>query len=189
MNNKPLYFYHLINKNASLDPGIISLQYMYDHHLYNLFDKNVKKYHDRITKYWNIPKYANKECLTREEYLDALTIFHGLEGPNYIYFFRFPPHKELGTHMQSILNNKDIYCIDLNDPETNKYIKDIFYGYKDSHSDNELLTRKYYEEVTEEEYFKNYDDSSPMNYASLNHIAISFKDGFCPQEILTKITR
>lgn len=187
--NKQLYFYHLVNKDASLEPGIISLKYMYDYKLYDLFDKYIEKYHERITKHWNIPKYANKETLTREEYLDALTTYRGKEGPNYIYFFRYPPTSSLGPHMASILKDKDIYCLDINAPETKTYIKDIFYGYKDSHSDNESLAKKYYEEVTEEEYFKNYDDSSAMNYAKLNHIAISFKDGYCPKHILTKITR
>lgn len=189
MSKEPLYFYHLVDKDASLEPGLISLKYMYDHQLYDLFDKNIAKYHERITKLWQIPKYANKEKLTREEYIDALTIFRGSEGANFIYFFRFPPTSALGPHMSEILKHKDIYRIDINEPETLSYIKNIFYGYKDSHSDNELLNKKYYEKVTEKEYFHNYDDSSKMNYAKLNHIGISFQNGYCPKKNLTKITR
>jgi hypothetical protein len=91
--NEPLYFYHLVNKDANLENGLISLQYMYDNKMYDLFDKNVLKYKDRIINDWNIDKYKNKKDLTREEYIDALNIFRGNEGCNYIYFFRYPPYK------------------------------------------------------------------------------------------------
>ena len=29
-NKKPLYFYHVIDKNADIKKGILSLKYMYD---------------------------------------------------------------------------------------------------------------------------------------------------------------
>ena len=73
--------------------GLISLQYMYDNKMYNLFDKNVEKYKDRILNDWNIEKYKEKTNLTREEYIDALNIFRGKYGANYIYFFRYAPYK------------------------------------------------------------------------------------------------
>ena len=84
--NKPLYFYHLVNKDVDMNKGIISLQYMYDNKMYDLFDKNVEKYKDRILNDWNIEKYKGKSNLTREEYIDALNIFRGKYGTNYILF-------------------------------------------------------------------------------------------------------
>lgn len=79
-NNKSLYFYHLVNKDADMENGIISLKYMYDNEMYDLFDKNVLKYKDRIINDWNIEKYKGRNNLTREEYIDALNIFRGMYG-------------------------------------------------------------------------------------------------------------
>ena len=69
-----------------------------------------------------------------------------------------------------------------------QYIEDIFYGYQDSNSDNKLLDKNYYEKITKEEYFKNYQDNSHMNYALLNHIGISFKNGYIPLKCLKKVS-
>lgn len=33
--NEPLYFYHLVNKDADMNKGLLSLQYMYDNKLKN----------------------------------------------------------------------------------------------------------------------------------------------------------
>ena len=60
-DDKPLYFYHLVDKNADMSKGIISLQYMYDNKMDDLFDKNIIKYKDRIINDWNIEKYKGKE--------------------------------------------------------------------------------------------------------------------------------
>lgn len=57
-----------------------------------------------------------------------------------------------------------------------------------SNSDNKKLTKKYYEKVTKEEYFSQYDDKVEMNFSKLNHIGISFKNGNCPLKFLEKIT-
>ena len=73
--NKPFYFYHLVNKNVDMSNGLLSLQYMYDNKMYDLFDKNVLKYKDRILNDWDIKKYKGKSNLTREEYMDAFNIF------------------------------------------------------------------------------------------------------------------
>lgn len=54
-------------------------------------------------------------------------------------------------------------------------------------SDNKLLDKKYYENVTKEEYFSKYDDSIKMNFSTLNHIGISFKTGNCPNKFLEKV--
>lgn len=185
--NEPLYFYHLVNKNADLSVGLLSLQYMYDHKLYDLFDKNALKYKNRIVNGWN-QKYLgrNQDSLTREEILDALTLFRGPYGTKYIYFFRYPPYKELGPKMEAILKEKDIYRIDIHNEEIQKYFLDIDYGYEQSHSDSKKLDKHFYETVTEQNYFSNYNDNEEMIFKSLNHIGIAFQNGYCPLEILEK---
>ena len=173
--NKPLYFYHVINKDAVLDDGIYSLKYMYDNGLFELFDKSTKKYKLRIVNDWNIEKYKDRkvDSLTREEIMDALNIFRGEYGSRYIYFFRYPLYKELGSRMAEILKYKDIYRIDINDERIQKYIVDIFYGYDLSNSDNKVLDRSYYENVTCDEYFKKYDEyefSVDMSLSTIEHM-------------------
>ena len=185
--NKPLYFYHLINKDANMSHGLVSLQYMYDYKMFELFDKDVLKYKTRIVNDWNIEKYKGKKNLTREEYIDALNIFRGNHGSNYIYFFRYAPFKKLGIKIDELYKYKDIYRLNINDEEVQKYIIDIFYGFDMSNSDNKLLDKKYYENISQEEYFSKYDDALAMNFSTLNHIGISFKNGNCPLEFLEKV--
>lgn len=184
----PFYFYHVVDKNADLSKGLLSLQYMYDHGLNQLFDNSTKKYVKRITNDWNLKKYQNKEQLTREEILDALNKFRGKYGTSYLYFFRYPLKEKLGFKIKDLLKYKDIYRINLNDDRTRSLINDIFWGYDMSNSDNPKLDQKYYEKVTEEDYFKKYDDNLEMNFATLNHIAISFKNNYCPIELLEKVS-
>lgn len=185
--NKPLYFYHLVNRDANMSKGIMSLKYMYDNKMYDLFDKNVLKYKNRILNDWNIEKYKGKSHLTREEYIDALNIFRGKYGSNYIYFFRYAPYKKLGSKINELSKYKDIYRININDEEIQKTIIDIFYGYDMSDSDNKPLDKKYYENISKIEYFSKYDDSLLMNFSTLNHIGISFKNGNCPAKFLEKV--
>lgn len=185
--NKPLYFYHLIDKNCDMSTGILSLQYMYDNFMYDLFDKSVHKYIDRITGGWNIEKYRNKSSLSRKEIMDALRIFRGNYGCSYIYFFRYAPYSELGNRMKELLKYKDIYRININDEEVLKSINDIFYGYDMSNSDNSVLDKSYYENVSVTEYFSKYVDSLKINFSTLNHIGIAFKENYCPIKFLEKI--
>lgn len=185
--NQPLYFYHLVDKSANLSPGLLSLQYMYDHQMNDLFTKNTSKYQNRITSTWNIKKYQGKNTLTNEEYLDALNIFRGQYGSNYIYFFRYPPFKTLGQKIQELAKYKNIYRINLNDEKLQKHTVDIFYGYDMSNSDNKLLDKSYYENISKQDYFAKYDDTLPMNFQTLNHIGIAFKDGYCPLEFLEEV--
>lgn len=185
--NKPLYFYHLVDKDADMSMGLISLQYMYDNKMYDLFDKNVIKYKDRIINDWNIKKFKGKNTLTREEYIDALNTFRGENGANYIYFFRYAPYKNLGNKIKELSKYKDIYRININDEVVQKSITDIFYGYDLSNNNNKLLDKKYYESISKEEYFSNYDDNLLMNFSTLNHIGISFNKGSCPLSFLEKV--
>lgn len=187
--NKPLYFYHVVDKNANMNLGLISLQYMYNHNLLDLFDKSASKYKKGIVSYWNISKYQGRDSnsLTREEILDALNLFRGEFCSSYIYFFRYPPYRELGKKIEDLLTGKDIYRININDERVQKKIRDIFYGYEGNHGDGKPLDRKYYEEITKEEYFSNYNDSDERNFAKLNHIAVSFVDDYCPLDYLEKV--
>lgn len=185
-SNKPLYFYHLAPKGIQKDKGLYSLQYLYDHKMYDLFDKYTDKYRYRICYLWG---YSNKKPyeLTREEVIKYLKKFRDDDQLDEIYFFRFPPYYELGDHMKQILENKDIYRIDINDPTTKNYIKDIYWGTDGSQSDNIELDRDYYVNIDQDDYFKRYNDKSQMNFASLNHISIRFRNGYCPFFLLTKI--
>lgn len=136
---------------------------------------------------WNIEKYKEKDDLTRAEYIDALNIFRGKYGSNYIYFFRYAPFKKLGNKINELSKYKDIYRININDEEVQKSITDIFYGFDLSNSNNKLLDKKYYENISKEEYFSEYDDTITMNFSRLNHISVSFKNGTCPLKFLEKI--
>ena len=162
---------------------------MYDHKLYNLFDKYVDKYKERIVSDWTITKYKNrcKDSLKREEILDALNIFRGKYGTSYIYFFKYPPTEKLGPKMKNLLKYKDIYKIDINNEQVQKNIIDIFYGYDKSNSDNQLLTKEYYENISEKDYFAKYNDNLILNFSMLNHIGIAFKDNYCLKDFLKKI--
>lgn len=188
MSKKELYFYHLAPKG--IKEGLISLKYMYENNMYELFDKNAEKYKGRIVKDWNIEKYygRNKDSLTREEIIDALNTFRGENGYNYIYFFRYPPYKELGENMKKVLENKEIYRINIMDDKVKSIIDDIFYGYDKSNSDNNVLDLEYYINISKDEYFKDYDDNSDMIFKNLNHIGISFKNGICAEELIEKIS-
>ena len=115
--NKPLYFYHLVDKNTDLSKGL----------------------------------FPNNE--------------------NYLYFYKYVPLK--------INELTNIYRININDEELQKLMLDIFYGIN---SDNQLLDKKYYENVSKEEYF-----AKSKNFKTLNQIGISFKDGYCPLKFLEKV--
>lgn len=188
--NEPLYFYHVINKDADLTKGILSLKYMHDNNLHDLFLASSEKYLERITNSWRIEKYLgrDKESLTEEEIIDALKIFRGEYGASYIYFFKYPLYEELGAKIKNLLKVKNIYRININDEEVQKSIKDIFYGYDLSNSDNKKLDKKYYETVSEKEYFAKYDDNLLMNFSTLNHISIAFINDYCPIEFLEKVS-
>lgn len=187
--NEPLYFYHLVNKDADLTKGLLSLEYMYQNNMNDLFKKMSEKYLKRITDDWHLKDYQGKDpySLTNDDIIKALNEFRGSNGASYIYFFRYPPFKALGKNMTDILKEKKMVRININDEELQKDIMDIFYGYEKSHSDNKLLDKEYYEKVTEKDYFKDYDDNVNMVFRNLNHIGIAFKDGYCKAKYLVQV--
>lgn len=181
--NKPLYFYHLVDKNSDLTKGILSLKYMYDHHQEELFAKYTLKYQDRVAQ--ELKK--DPQTLIKEDYLTWFNHQRGKNGASYIYFFRYPPTTDLGNHMQDILKDKDIYCIDINDEKLRQNILDIFYGY--DVNTKKSLDQTYYDNVTKEEYFAHYQDNIAMNFSTINHIAIMFKEDYCPMSFIKKVNK
>lgn len=186
--NDPLYFYHIVDKNVDLSKGLISLKYMYDNKLYDLFDKYADKYKNRIVESWELEKFKgmSESALTREDIIEALEIFRGQFGASYMYFFRYPLYPALGSKISELLKSKDTYRININDEELQLLIEDIFYGYKDLNSSEEVLTKEYYEKVSELEYYSKYDDQEEMNFKTLNHISIAFINDYLPLKFLEK---
>jgi hypothetical protein len=100
--------------------------------------------------------------------------------------FRYPPYKELGPHMADLLKDKEIYAFDINDPNNQKYINAIDWGWDGSNTDNKKLHRQWYENISKEDYFKKYDDNGKPLFAPLNHISIDPSKGFLPLSCLQK---
>lgn len=179
------YYYHLVNKNANLDIGLLSPEYMYTHRMFDLFDKSVDKYRERLVNGWRIYPHINEQDLSREEIYNGINKFrNSKDGNSAIYFFRYPPYKDLGANMSKILDNKKIIRIDINNEITKSYIKYIDWGHEGSFTGNKKLTREYYTNVTPKEYFSKYDDNANILFAALNHIAIYTKYGYIPRKCL-----
>jgi len=179
------YFYHLLPKSTELNSkGLLSLEYMYNNNI-KLFNKNSFKYRDRLCNGWGIYQNKNPNELTSKEVHDGINKFRqSTDGCNQIYFFKFPPYQGLGTNMKNVLSYKKIIRIDLDDKLTKSYIKDIDWGYYMSYTGNAHLTEDYYRNISEEEYFKNYDDTNKMLFAPINHISIIPKKDYLPLHIL-----
>lgn len=185
---KTLTFYHLAPKDLNLDEtGLVSPEYalsqMKDT---ELFEKMTDKYRDRLTGAWNIYPGRDPASLTHQEILSGLKKVRGSTGGKYIYFFRYAPTADLGANMAQVVRHKDIYRIDLDDPETKEFIKAIDWGRIGSVPTGKRLSKQYYSEVTPEEYFAQYDDSKTPLFASLNHIALATKTGAIPRHLLEK---
>lgn len=187
-NNEPFYFYHIADKNADIDKlGLVPLEYFYDKKMYEEFDKYSRKYINRLTDGWGIYPGREGSSLTREEIIDGLHKYRE-GGINRIYFFRYPPYTKLHPDINRILNTRYVYRININDPKLKPYIKYIHWGYKDSHTDNEKLKRKWYEDVTVDKYFKQFNPNKTPLFASLWHISIETTQGYIPSEFIEKVS-
>ena len=186
---KHFYFYHMVPKKSNMKNGILSMQYMYDHDMNDLLDNSLNKYRKRMSDkdMWGYYPDTNPEDLTQDQLIKGLQKYRGKDALNKIYFFRYAPYSALGPNMKSTIAGKDIYRIDLNDPRVQKLIKKVDWGYVGSNNDNERLTKDWYEKVTKDDYFKDYDDKSKMNFASMNHIGISPIKGNIPLELIEKV--
>lgn len=184
-----LYFYHLISKNVKLDSkGLKTPEYVYKvENNKKLYLNMVDKYRYRLCNGWDIYPKRDPDSLAPKEIYDGINKFRDdPDGNNQIYMFRYPPSPDLGPNMREVLKDKVIYAFDILDPKNKEYIKKINWGFKDSHTGNEALTREYYENITEEEYFANYDDNAKMLFASLNHISVNPVKGYIPTSRLKK---
>jgi len=193
VNPKKLYFYHLVPKKANISKGLLAPYAMNKFGMEKELSFSLDKYRNRLvdTDAWNIYPNRDPKSLSNEEILNGINQFRKSEdGSKYIYFFRYPPYKELGKHMENILREKDIYRINLNDKELQKNILDISWGWIGSNTDNQAVNKKWYETIKPEKYFAGYNDNpkdgTPL-FAPLVHIGVAFKDGICPRKCLTKI--
>lgn len=185
-NEDPMYFYHLVNKNVNMSKGLLSLGYMYNHDR-NMFRKNSAKYRERLCEGWGIYTGRDPDSLTDEEVFDGLKRFRGVDNLNSIYFFKFPPYESLDKEFKRIYKSKEIYRININDPKTKSLIKNIDYGFVDSCTDNDRLNRNWYDNVSIDDYFSNFDKSKGLLFSTLYHISIEFKKGICPAYCLEKV--
>lgn len=188
----PMYFYHMIDKNILLDDkGLKTPDYVLKvENNKRLYLKMTDKYRNRLVSPdgWNIYPGKNPDELTAEEIYDGINSFRGdSRGNNQIYMFRYPPTKELGPNMKAVLDTKDIYAFDINDPNNSKYINNINWGFDGSFTGNTPLSKDWYENISKEDYFSKYDDNGKMLFASLNHISIDPTLGYLPLSCLKKI--
>ena len=190
--HKPMYFYHMIDKNISLDDkGLKTPDYVLKvEHNEELYLKMTDKYRNRLVSPdgWNIYPDKQPDELTADEIYNGINSFRGdSRGNNQIYMFRYPPTKELGPNMRAVLDTKDIYAFDINDPNNSKYINNINWGFNGSFTGNKPLSKDWYENISQDDYFSKYDDNGKMLFASLNHISIDPTLGYLPLSCLKKI--
>lgn len=185
-NKKPLYFYHMVNSDANLSKGLLSLGYMY-HHDKSLFLKNASKYRDRLCNGWDIYPGRDPKSLTAEEIYEGIKKFRKEDNLNTIYFFKYPPYSTLDKRFDRLYKYKKLYRININDPKMKSIIKNIYYGWVDSNTDNDPLDRKYYETVSPEDYFNNFDPNKGLLFSTLYHISIEVKNGYIPMRLLEEV--
>ncbi len=186
---KHMYFYHLLPKDVVLDEkGLKTPDYVYkvegDRKLYLSM---VDKYRMRLCNGWGIYPEKDPSELTPKEIYEGINKFRkDPHGNNQIYMFRYPPTPDLGPNMRDVLKDKVIYAFDILDPENKKYIESINWGYEGSHTDNEALTKEWYENISKKEYFEKYSDDDQPLFASLNHISIDPIKGYLPLSTLIR---
>ena len=185
-NKKPLYFYHMVNSDANLSKGLLSLGYMY-HHDKSLFLKNASKYRDRLCDGWGIYPGRDPRSLTAEEIYEGIKKHRKEDNLNTIYFFKYPPYSTLDKRFDRLYKYKKLYRININDPKMKSIIKNIYYGWVDSNTDNDPLDRKYYETISPEDYFNNFDPDKGLLFSTLYHISIEVKNGYIPMKLLEEV--
>ena len=184
--NQPLYFYHMVDSGANLSKGLLSLGYMY-HHSKPLFLKNASKYRNRLCDGWGIYPGRDPKSLTAEEIYEGIKKFRNEDNLNSIYFFKYPPYSSLGKRFDRLYKYKKLYRININDTKVKSIIKNINYGWVDSNTYNDPLDRKYYETISPEDYFNNFDPDKGLLFSTLHHISIEVKNGYIPMKLLEEV--
>jgi RimJ/RimL family protein N-acetyltransferase len=186
------YFYHMVPAGTNVSRGLLSPHALVKFGMHKEAGNALSKYRNRMVDGWNVYPNRKAEELTEDELINGLEKFRGEGGSREIYFFKYPPTAELGRNMADILKEKDIYRIDLNNKDIMKYIDRIDWGYVDACRDNKPYDRKFYEDITTEEYFSKYNDDGDKDkplFATIPHIGIVFKYGICPNEFITMISK
>ena len=184
--NQPLYFYHMVDSGANLSKGLLSLGYMY-HHSKPLFLKNASKYRNRLCNGWDIYPGRDPKSLTAEEIYEGIKKFRNEDNLNSIYFFKYPPYSSLDKRFDRLYKYKKLYRININDTKVKSIIKNINYGWIDSNTYNDPLDRKYYETISPEDYFNNFDPDKGLLFSTLYHISIEVKNGYIPMRLLEEV--
>ena len=184
--NQPLYFYHMVDSGANLSKGLLSLGYMY-HHNKPLFLKNASKYRNRLCDGWGIYPGRDPKSLTAEEIYEGIKKFRNEDNLNSIYFFKYPPYSSLDKRFDRLYKYKKLYRININDTKVKSIIKNINYGWIDSNTYNDPLDRKYYETISPEDYFNNFDPDKGLLFSTLYHISIEVKNGYIPMRLLEEV--
>lgn len=180
------YFYHLVPKGTNVKKeGLLSPYYMHHHNMDELCEKSVDKYRERLCSVWEIYKGRTPESLSIDEILEGLEKHRGKGGSKQIYFFKFPPYETLDPYFKELLKEKDIYRIDLNDPNLLAHAK-IDWGYFNSNPDNKALDEEYYRNIGAKDYFSNYKKSE-LPFSTLQHISLTTTDGKIDSAFLTKV--
>ena len=187
-----LFFFHMVPKGTDVSEGLLAPAAMSKLGMQEELKKSLDKYRERMVKGWRIYPDKLPEELNETELIQGLEKFRGEGGSRAIYFFRYPPTEILGKNMSDILKEKDIYRINLNDPRLQRYIERIDWGNYGSNTDNKAFTRDYYENISEKDYFSEYNDNPadgiPL-FASIPHIGVIFKNGICPKQFLSLVTK
>ena len=184
--NQPLYFYHMVDSGANLSKGLLSLGYMY-HYNKPLFLKNASKYRNRLCDGWGIYPGRDPKSLTAEEIYEGIKKFRNEDNLNSIYFFKYPPYSSLDKRFDRLYKYKKLYRININDTKVKSIIKNINYGWIDSNRDNDPLDREYYETISPEDYFNNFDPDKGLLFSTLYHISIEVKNGYIPMRLLEEV--
>lgn len=184
-----LPFFHLAPEEADVESeGLISPEYALETaDDPELFRKMTDKYRKRLTSDWGIYPDKQPEALTNEEIVSGLQQVRGKGGANRIYFFPYPPTPDLGPNMTKALKGKSVYMIDMNDLEIQNAVAAVDWGRKGSRPKGKKRNKKFYENVTPEQYFAQYDDNGQPLFATLDHIGVEPKTGQIPPELLQKI--
>lgn len=183
------YFYHLVPKGSDVTKnGVVTLQWQWQHDK-KAFKKNSDKYRDRLVGAWGIYPNRSPESLSDTEVLEGIKTFRGNEdGADRIYMFAYPPYNALGDKMRDVLKGKDLYCVNISSKEVKKYISTVYWGYRNSDGRNEELDKRWYADVSKEEYFKDYsEENGGLLFAPLNHIAVVPKNGCIPASCWSKV--
>lgn len=187
--NQHFYFYHLVPKGTNVKKdGLLSPYYMHTHDMDDLCLASVEKYRERLCSVWNVYKGRTPESLTLDEILEGLEKVRGKDGSKQIYFFKFPPYEKLSPYFKELLKEKDIYRIDLNDPNLYKMVS-VDWGHYNSNPDNQALDESYYRTITAKDYFANYDKNAELPFSTLQHISLSSNDGRILSVFLTKMPK